>query len=758
MKKFLSFLLLMCFLSLMNLQSQTLFTETFNGSTLPAGWQATNQASNWLISNSNNAGGEPRELMLYYNPSFNGKTRMVSPVINLSGVTDLTIEFLHYLNNYTSSHVIGIETTSDGGVTWNPVFQKTFSSSTGGKIVELINTPDVGSSTFQFCLFYQGYSYNINYWYFDNFELFARYDTDAVMTSINNSVYNLNGDHSANFTFNNKGASTINSIEVKYQIGDYPAVTETFSSLNLPSLSTRTLSFSQTTAVEPGTYELTVEILSVNGVADENPANNVLVKDFITATQTTDRKVCIEHFTSSTCQPCVSVNNQMRNLLNNPDNANKFGITKYQMNWPGSGDPYYTAEGGVRRDYYKVSGVPTVYFNAKASGVNQSVFNNALAEPAFAKVTGSFSVDGNNITINGIVQTYIDMFKRDVRLYVVVNEKRTTGNTGGNGETEFFHVMMKMLPNGEGKKIVMNAGETYPFQHVFNMSSTKVEEMDDLEVHVFIQDYGLKYIFNSSFLSECDATTVVPDNFEAQQTGNDVVLNWDDAHGTSDRFAVKKKKKMLVENVTTTSYTHENVPLGEHTYWVLAADGDCISYIAETTIKIKEEEECDDPQSFNGEFDAELKSVVLTWDDNDEFSGTYTLFFNEDLLEENITITSYTHEDVPEGTHTYGVIAVGESCTSNVVETDVVVIYDGISDFNNKIKIYPNPANDYIFIEGEEIESIVIYNNVGQLIQNIIVVNNVNKISTKDFSAGLYHLRIHTKLGTIQTGKFIINK
>ncbi len=46
------------------------------------------------------------------------------------------------------------------------------------------------------------------------------------------------------------------------------------------------------------------------------------------------------------------------------DNPGEYSLIKYQMNWPGNGDPYYTEEGGVRRDYYGVSSVPDLYINS----------------------------------------------------------------------------------------------------------------------------------------------------------------------------------------------------------------------------------------------------------------------------------------------------------------------------------------------------------------------------------------------------------
>jgi len=377
MKKLSLFLCLSLALSFMNLNGQIHLAENFDGASFPAGWTRENQASNWSISGTNFAGGTPRELRLSWSPQFTGKTRMISPVINLNGATDLVVDFLYYLDNYQGSTTIGIETTSNGGATWNLAFQKSFSSTHKGKITEVISTADVGSSTFQFCLFFNGSSYNMNDYYFDNIMLLSRHNNDATVSTINTSLYNLAGNHTISVDLFNTGLTTINTLEMSYQFNDAPPVIETFSSVNLQTINTKTLSFTQQASVEPGSYTLKVEILKVNGVVDDNPDNNVLTKDFFAATHTGNRRVCIEHFTSSTCGPCVSPNAQMKTLLAN--NPGKFGITKYQMNWPGSGDPYYTAEGGVRRTYYAVNAVPTIFFNGKTiGGVNQSNFNNAL--------------------------------------------------------------------------------------------------------------------------------------------------------------------------------------------------------------------------------------------------------------------------------------------------------------------------------------------------------------------------------------------
>src|SRR5690606_24089689 len=117
----------------------------------------------------------------------------------------------------------------------------------------------------------------------------------------------------------------------------------------------------------------------INGLeADDNPANDTLSKDISIPTHLTYYRPFFEEFTSSTCGPCASFNNSFFNgfIAANEDDIT---LVKYQMNWPGSGDPYYTAEGGVRRTYYGVNAVPELYVDGKKTGTSSSAVNAAYS-------------------------------------------------------------------------------------------------------------------------------------------------------------------------------------------------------------------------------------------------------------------------------------------------------------------------------------------------------------------------------------------
>lgn len=171
------------------------------------------------------------------------------------------------------------------------------------------------------------------------------------------------------------------------------------------------------------------------------------------------------------------------------------------MNWPGAGDPYYTAEGGTRRTYYGVNAVPMLF--AMGSNINTSV---GAADAALAQaqqktstfdIASSFTMTGSTINITTNILSFATV--SNLKVYNVVVEKITTGNASTNGETEFEHVMMKMFPNGNGVSKSFTSGVPEQFTYTYDMSTTNVEEMDDLLLVVFLQNQSTHEVFQAAY-------------------------------------------------------------------------------------------------------------------------------------------------------------------------------------------------------------------------------------------------------------------
>lgn len=579
MKKTLLFAFAMLFATAMMAQNRAvLLQESFDGTTMPAGWSVAGLGlGNWSVSPTNNAGGAANEMHLTWSPQFNGLSRLVTPAVDLTGINSLVFSFKHALDNYTGNNIIGIATTSDGGTTWNEAWSQGYNTSNSWTVSQEISTPDMGQANVQFCIFFNGNSYNINDWYFDDIMVFTLENLDLAITSPTLPDFIGSGETAFGINVFNFGATTVTSVEATYEVEGMEPITETFE-VEIPSLGSETLIFPTTTLLSPGTYNVAYSINLVNGQEDDVLDNNTAEKAVFAAIGTAERIPMIEHFSSSTCGPCVSVNTQMLNFCNN--NPGRFTYTKYQMNWPGNGDPYYTAEGGTRRDYYGVNAVPQCFLDGEDQGyaaVQQTVFDQHAERTAFVDIRGSFVVEGNTINIKADIIPFIDA---DARVFVSVNEKETHNNVGGNGETSFHHVFMKMLPDAQGTTVNLVTCEPQHFEFTQDMSGTHVEEMSDLEVSIWVQNYDSKEMFNSRFAYEyteehpyaVENLTLIQDE-EAEE--NTMVASWDaPTMGNPTGYNVYVNNELVAENISDLSYTFAGELGAFYTVAVVALYGD----------------------------------------------------------------------------------------------------------------------------------------------------------------------------------------
>ncbi|URM35773.1 DUF7619 domain-containing protein [Flavobacterium anhuiense] len=78
-------------------------------------------------------------------------------------------------------------------------------------------------------------------------------------------------------------------------------------------------------------------------------------------------------------------------------------------------------------------------------------------------------------------------------------------------------------------------------------------------------------------------------------------------------------------------------------------------------------------------------------------------------------------------------------------------------EFSSSFSVYPNPVQNYLQIDAKdlvEIESVYVYNVLGQLIQVIPNAQNISKIDVSKFKSGNYILQVKTATGNLST-KFI---
>lgn len=115
----------------------------------------------------------------------------------------------------------------------------------------------------------------------------------------------------------------------------------------------------------------------------------------------------------------------------------------------------------------------------------------------------------------------------------------------------------------------------------------------------------------------------------------------------------------------------------------------------------------------------------------------------------------YEDPNVEDGkTYTYCVQANYDNLGLSSLTCDDVTVNMNITDNNfDKINIYPNPASNFVVIDGISIENIKIFDNSGKLVG----VTSSNKIDLSNYANGIYIMQISDIEGVVHSRKIIKN-
>ena len=242
------------------------------------------------------------------------------------------------------------------------------------------------------------------------------------------------------------------------------------------------------------------------------------------------RKVLHEGFTSATCNPCKAGNANLKAIL---DANSNWVCIKYQMGWPGNGDPYYTTEGYNRRAYYSISSVPWLrvdgtVFSANTGSYTANLLKDQAQKPSFVEMNGSLSYDGGKKFTAEISVNPLKDITGDVRLFAALVESKTVKNIADeylaqygmatfayNWDTVFHNVMKKFLtPSNTGTAVqlkadsVLNFKLEYEFQGEYRLPNNaqdpinhntehSVENFNNIYLVYWLQDYSTMEVFQA---------------------------------------------------------------------------------------------------------------------------------------------------------------------------------------------------------------------------------------------------------------------
>jgi hypothetical protein len=243
----------------------------------------------------------------------------------------------------------------------------------------------------------------------------------------------------------------------------------------------------------------------------------------------TERVLLHEMFTGSNCGPCFGADNILMSVLD--ERPGRFTLLSYQV----GSDPYMSRESVDRRLYYLPGqgsySIPYLHVDGANElhptlgnddqGYTAALFDEFGTPTSPLQIEVSHSISGQTIDFDVTITVLGDVPSEELLLHAAIIEGVTYNNLGINDQTEFHHVMKKMVPDDEGTPIgplvldeVLEFDLSWTFEgdYVTNTGPTNlvnhsnehtVEEFEDLSVIVWVQD-NLSWQIHQSAASATD--------------------------------------------------------------------------------------------------------------------------------------------------------------------------------------------------------------------------------------------------------------
>ncbi len=478
----------------------------------------------------------------------------------------------------------------------------------------------------------------------------------------------------------------------------------------------------------------------------------------------------------------------------------------------------YTNETNARANYYYILGYPTVKVDGKLSPSmsgnsgneqhTQQAYNQGMsAYNQRINVTSPFTIDlsfeyseGTNCIVKVNVEKVGDCDGNDVRLFVVMTESHIQRTWQGMSEVNF--VTRDMIPNQNGTPLT---SDSQTLEATIDMAGFPRE---NCEIIAWVQNYsGTKEVYQAVKLPLSEMTftdDLVIDNVEEVSLGSCsgkssprvTFKNSGTETLTSAVFNVKTSSDV---EVVSSYQWNGNVPAGESMEIILPEFNfnDASNFVIEATevngnsdgypvdniynVEVTEPLAIEDGymklQLKTGS-DPENMTIEIMNMDNGEVTHTFAYeeankTFQEDIYLPAVGCFRMTIKNTAGNGFGGGFWGVKDSDNKTIITgssnsnnfryefsfefTNNSVGIDE-AEFLNNVSIYPNPASSTINVTAENLNSIKVYNAVGQLIYAENATSNNIMIDAQNWTNGFYYFTVETTDGNKLSQKVIVNK
>lgn len=164
---------------------------------------------------------------------------------------------------------------------------------------------------------------------------------------------------------------------------------------------------------------------------------------------------------------------------------------------------------------------------------------------------------------------------------------------------------------------------------------------------------------------------------------------------------------------------------------------------------------------------APVSHTFLFSDNTINTTGKRTWNFGDPASGNNNTDTAQntSHVFTDSGIYVVRLITNGGACPDDTA-TKIITVYkssgpDAVYETTGKIyKIYPNPADDVLYVEGDGIKSAKLYDMLGRELEisNALLNNTTLQVNTSAIAPGLYTLQVFTENNAFYNYKVKINR
>lgn len=263
----------------------------------------------------------------------------------------------------------------------------------------------------------------------------------------------------------------------------------------------------------------------------------------------------------------------------------------------------------------------------------------------------------------------------------------------------------------------------------------------------------------------------VPTNLVAvrdENNPNDINVSWEGVPEEGYGYNIYRDGILNHTVISGTSFVDHNAPMGGHCYYAvfLSLGGENMESSNESCANAGDG--CYPATNLNVEETAQHK-VKVVWERpeiTDGLSGFYVYRKGENdedyvkIKTAGSSATNYTDAGLTEeGYYNYKVVAYYHSieCYSAPAawiddpnQFYVTAYYDptGLGEsIAHKVSLFPNPTKDSFTIEGEDLQKVMVYNTVGQMVYSGSCQGNSAVINLSDVESGLYMVRVITANG-----------